>query len=266
MQNIPHQTSGKGTLNSNSGDFHDSSSVSQSTKKLLHALCALSSLTSFGEAAELNVPPGATLQIPGSATLEMGCADLNTAGSAFVNGGAIQQAGTVTIAATGALNAGSGTIQVGGNWTNSGTFNAGSSTVMLMDGCSATPASLNGDTQFNNLVLISQTGRSFVIGAGHNIGVSGSLTIQGTSAAPVNLVTSSQTGQVAYIALAPGATSSVADAIIPPNVSIVDSNPPPNPIPTLGHEGRLIMILVLGLAMVVSRSLFNASSTRARFW
>lgn len=206
------------------------------------------------EAAELSVPAGATLEIPGSARLQMGCADLNTAGSTLVSAGQIQQAGAVTIAATGALNAGSGTIQVGGNWTNSGTFIAGSSTVMFMDGCSATPASLNGDTQYNNLVLISQTGRTFVVEAGRNIGVSGSLTVQGTPAAPVNLVTSSQTGQVAYVTLAAGATYTATDATIPPNVRIVNQTPTPppqpNPIPTLGDWGRLLLMLVLVLTAI----------------
>jgi hypothetical protein len=223
-----------------------------STRFITLRLLACGIFASTVDAAELTVPAGATLQIPGSATLQLGCADLNTAGSALVNAGLIQQAGNVTIAATGALNGGAGTIQVGGNWRNNGTFIAGSGTVMFVDGCSTAPASLAGDTQFNHLILTSQTGRTFVIEAGRNIGVSGSLIVQGTPAAPVNLVTSSQSGQVAYITLAAGATYSATDATIPPNVRIVDPTPPPppppNPIPALGEWGRLWLMLVLALA------------------
>jgi hypothetical protein len=205
-------------------------------------------------AAELNVPAGATLQIPGSAALQLGCADLTTAGTALVNAGQIQQAGNVIISPTGALNGGTGTIQVGGNWNNSGTFIAGSGSVMFVDGCSTAPASLSGDTSFNQLVLTSQIGRTFVIEAGRNIGVTGSLIVQGTSAAPVRLVTSSSTGQVAYVTLAPGASYTATDASIPPTVRIVDPTPPPpppNPIPTLGEWGRGLLMLLLALAAMV---------------
>lgn len=226
------------------------------------ALVFLVALSAFSEAAELRVPIGATLQIPGNAVLQLGCADLSTAGSALVNSGLIHQAGDVNIAATGALHGGSGTIQVGGNWNNSGTFIAGSGTVMFVDDCTSTSASLVGDTQFNNLILTSQIGRTFVIEAGRNIGVSGLLTIQGTPGSPVSLVSSSQTGQVAYITLSPGASSTVSDARIPPNVRIVDSSPPPNPIPTLGVGSRYLMIFLLLLGMTISRTLLTSNPTR----
>jgi hypothetical protein len=222
-----------------------------STLSISLQLLACGGWASTAYSAELTVPAGATLQIPGSAALQLGCADLNTAGSALVNAGLIQQAGNVSIAASGALNGGAGTIQVGGNWSNNGTFIAGSGTVMFVDGCSTAPASLAGDTQFNQLVLTSQIGRTFVIEAGRNIGVNGSLIVQGTPAAPVRLVTSSSTGQVAYVTLAPGASYTATDASIPPTVRIVDPTPPPpppNPIPTLGEWGRLWLMLVLALA------------------
>lgn len=216
------------------------------------SLLACSLWASYAFAAELNVPAGATLQIPGSAALQLGCADLTTAGTALVNAGQIQQAGNVTISPSGALNGGTGTIQVGGNWNNRGTFIAGSGSVMFVDGCSTAPASLSGDTSFNQLVLTSQIGRTFVIEAGRNIGVTGSLIVQGTSAAPVRLVTSSSTGQVAYVTLAPGASYTATDASIPPTVRIVDPTPPPpNPIPTLGEWGRGLLMLLLALAAMV---------------
>lgn len=216
------------------------------------SLLACSLWASYAFAAELNVPAGATLQIPGSAALQLGCADLTTAGTALVNAGQIQQAGNVTISPSGALNGGTGTIQVGGNWNNRGTFIAGSGSVMFVDGCSTAPASLAGDTSFNQLVLTSQIGRTFVIEAGRNIGVTGSLIVQGTSAAPVRLVTSSSTGQVAYVTLAPGASYTATDASIPPTVRIVDPTPPPpNPIPTLGEWGRGLLMLLLALAAMV---------------
>ena len=216
--------------------------------------------------AELTVPAGATLQIPGSAALQLGCADLNTAGLALVNAGLIQQAGNVTISPTGALNGGTGTIQVGGNWSNRGTFIAGSGSVMFVDGCTSAPASLSGDTQFNQLILTSQSGRTFVIEAGRNIGVTGSLIVQGTPAAPVYLVTSSTSGQVAYVTLAPGTSYTATDASIPSTVRIVDPTPPPpppNPIPTLGEWGRGLLMLLLALA-AMARFPMTSHSQRPR--
>lgn len=239
--------------------------LNSAAKCLAHAAITITIhavTTSLAEAAELNVPIGATFQIPGSAVLDLGCADLNSGGVALVESGTILQAGNVSINSAGVLRGGDGTIQVGGSWSNSGTFIAGNGTVAFVDGCTNAPARLNGDTQFNRLILSSQVGRTFVIEAGRNIGISGSLTVQGTPAAPVNLVTSSQTGQVAYITLSPGASSTVSDASIPPNVRIVDSSPPPpNPIPTLGSGGRYVMILLLLLGIILFRPLQKSNST-----
>ena len=54
------------------------------------------------------------------------------------------QARNVTIHPSGLVNGNSATLEVAGDWDNAGTFNAGTSTVQLMDGCGLLSAVVPG--------------------------------------------------------------------------------------------------------------------------
>lgn len=191
--------------------------------------------------AAITVPPGGSLALPSGGALNLGCTDLNVQGNVAVGPGQINQAATVGIAATGVLDGGSGIINAGGNWNNSGVFIPGSGTVVFGDGCSAAPVQVTGNTTFNNLTLSSTGGRIFVIPAGYNITVNGALTLQGTPGLPIQLVSSS--GQTAYIALGPNANVVSSNANVHPNVQIGAA--PAQAIPALGEYGFIILTLLL---------------------
>ncbi|GAA4468491.1 hypothetical protein GCM10023093_26180 [Nemorincola caseinilytica] len=99
----------------------------------------------------------------------------------------VNLAGSMTINAGGTVNAGSSTMTVGGNWTNNGTFTAGTGTVNF----NSTPSHsvtgiMTGANKFNNLTCSSAT--PSVISFSGNVEVAGNLTMSGTgtfSAPPI---------------------------------------------------------------------------------
>lgn len=167
-----------------------------------------------------------------------------------MDSGQIINADSIGIGVLGVLEGGSGSISVGGNWDNSGTFIPGTSTVIFADGCSVTPAQLTGNTTFHNLTLISTNGRTFVFPAGSNITVNGTLTLQGAPGLPIQLVSSS--GQAAVIALGPNAQVVRSNANASPNVQI-GAISSATAIPTLNEYG--LMILALLLASMAARQI-----------
>src|SRR6478735_5561886 len=89
-------------------------------------------------AAQVLVPAGSSLTLP-SGALGLACADLTLQGNMSAGSSQVGIAGNVTIAPTGALSAGAGTLTVGGNWANTGNFSAGTGTVAFVDGCTSSP-------------------------------------------------------------------------------------------------------------------------------
>lgn len=194
-------------------------------------------------AAQVTVPSGSTLTIPPGGTLDLGCTPLNVQGNLLVGAGQVTQAAGIGIAASGVLNGGSGTVNVSGDWNNAGTFIAGTGTVVMSTGCAATSIQLLGDTVFNNLVITSASGGTFIIPAGHNITVNGTLTLLGTGGSPLSLISSS--GQTAYIALGPGAHVVTTNATVSPGVQIGAAAVAAQGIPTLDEYGVIILSLLL---------------------
>ncbi len=92
----------------------------------------------------------------------------------------------MTVSPAGVLSGDSATLEVAGDWDNAGTFNAGTSTVQMVDGCGLLSAVVAGDTTFANLDMTTSSGflYSFVFGSTQT--VTGSLTLLGAAA---NLLT-----------------------------------------------------------------------------
>ena len=79
------------------------------------------------QATQVVVPPGALVTIP-AGTVSLGCGDLYVQGSLLAGASQFGGVRDVTIAATGVLDGGTGTLTLGGNWTNGGAFQAGTGT------------------------------------------------------------------------------------------------------------------------------------------
>lgn len=189
----------------------------------------------------INVPVGGSMDVPAGGTMNLGCSTLNVQGTFNVNSGQLSGAGGVTIAATGTVN-GQGTMSVSGNWSNSGAFAPGTGTVVFTDGCAVGPIQITGTTVFNNLTLTSSNGRTFVIPAGANVTVNGTLTLLGASGQPISLVSSA--GQTAVINLGPSAHVVQNFVNVGGNVQIGALSSPQS-IPTLNEYGLIILSLLL---------------------
>jgi len=137
-------------------------------------------------ATGLSIGAGSTMQL-GDALLSLGCNDLH-------------------IEPTGTLQAQASTIELAGNWDNRGTFDAGTGTVLLDDGC-GTPeiASVLGSNTFFDLRATTSTGKTVQFAAGATQTVLDGLTLMG---APGNrlVIRSTIPGQQAFLNLVPSAS------------------------------------------------------------
>lgn len=99
--------------------------------------------------------------------------------------------GNVTIdgsrAFKGLITAGASNWNVGGNWSNSGTFTAGTSTVTF----NGTNQSITGNTTFNNLTKSVATARTLTFAASSTTTVNGTATLNGASGQLLTLASSS---------------------------------------------------------------------------
>ena len=87
--------------------------------------------------------------------------------------------GAVTIASGATLNATSGTFNVGGNWSNSGTFTSGTNTnTVTFDGTSGTKTITSGGDSFNNITF-NDGGNDATFELEDALDVNGNLTITG---------------------------------------------------------------------------------------
>lgn len=191
--------------------------------------------------AQIHIPPGGSISVSSGGSMNLGCTALTVQGIFNVSG-QVSSIGDVDIGVGGNINGEQGTLTVSGNWNNSGTFNAGTGNVVFTDGCAVGPLKLSGTAVFNNLTLTSANGRTFVIPAGSNITVLGTLTLQGVSGQPIHLISSS--GQTAIINLGPNAQVIRSYVDVNPHVQIGAA---PQGIPTLGEYGLILLALLVAL-------------------
>lgn len=223
--------------------------------------------------ADLVIPAGGNVAIAGG-TLDLGCGDIVVAGALQIGGGLARNVRNVTIQPGGTLDGGSGTITLSGNWSNTGSFVAGTSTVSFVDaaGCSTT-STITGNTTFFNLSLVSTAGKTYAIQAGSTQTIAGNLTIQGVSGTPIRIV-STNPGFQASTDLLPGGTQSILHVDVRDNWGVGQVLAPGQTnegngtnfpgwfgalvaaivVPTLDWAGlALLAILVVGLGMVAAR-------------
>jgi hypothetical protein len=155
--------------------------------------------------AQVVVPSGAAFSL-GGGNLDLGSTSLQVGGSFAVGSGNVQNADSVAILSGGNLDGGSGTLTLFGDWSNAGTFAAGTSTVNFIDGVAQ--ANISGNSAFDNARFVSANGKNYVFAVGTTQSVSGLLTILGTSTQGIQF-RSSTAGQVANINLLPGGSQNI---------------------------------------------------------
>ncbi len=145
------------------------------------AFALLLALPASASASVVTVGSGASMDLS-TGSLDLGCADLTVTGTLSAGTSGFTQARDVTIDPTGVVNGNSATLEVAGDWDNSGTFNAGTSAVQLVDGCGLASAVIAGDTTFANLDMTTTSGFLYSFVAGSTQTVTSSLTLLGTEA------------------------------------------------------------------------------------
>lgn len=156
--------------------------------------------------AQVVVPSGAAFSL-GGGSLDLGNTSLQVGGSFAVGSGNVQNVDSVSILAGGTLDGGSGTLTLFGDWSNAGTFTAGTGTVNFVDG-SVTQSNVSGNSTFDNASFVSTNGKNYVFAVGTTQSVSGLLTILGTSMQGIQF-RSSTPGQVANIDLLGGGSQNI---------------------------------------------------------
>jgi hypothetical protein len=168
-------------------------------------------LFASGADCSISIPAGGRMSLNGGA-IDLGCTDLAVGGNLQLGSGAATAVRNLTISAgtppEGTLDAGSGAIAFGGNWSNAGNFSAGSSHVQLVDACAAS-STFTGTTTFYDLSLISNVGKVITVSPSITLFTLHALTILGTAANPIQ-ITSGLPANVGYMNLAPGGTQNIA--------------------------------------------------------
>ena len=168
---------------------------------------AAASLPAHDAQADLLVPSGGQYTTNPGLT-DLACTDVVVAGTLFVNSGSLINVRHLTIQPGGTIDGGSGVIQLGGDWTNQGTFTAGTGTVQFRGLCGLASATIGGSTTFFNASFVSSTGKNYVFGVGSTQTVTGLLEIVGSAALPIQF-RSGTPGQTAFINLVGAGTQSI---------------------------------------------------------
>lgn len=182
------------------------------TSRCGSGVCGLAALLLMGSAdCSVTVPAGARLTLNGGA-MHLGCTDLTVGGNLRLGNGMTSGVRNLAIAAgtapEGSLDADSGSIQLGGNWSNGGNFNAGTGQVQVVDACGA-GSSFDRTTTFHDLSLSSNLGKIITVPPGITLFALHALTIQGTLANPIQ-ITSGVPTNAGYLHLAAGGTQNIA--------------------------------------------------------
>jgi len=142
--------------------------------------------------------------------LNLGCGDLVVAGNLQADNGTLNRIRNTDVQVGGVLDGRQGEFYVTGNWNNQGTFNSGTSSVNMIDGCSVAEATLSGDSRFRNILLSSDTGKQYNIESGSTQQVTNALAIQGQANLRL-ILRSTNPGQAGYLDLSLDGTQDIDD-------------------------------------------------------
>lgn len=135
--------------------------------------------------ADLVVPVGASIQLNGG-TLALGDSSLDLGGTLDLGSGASIGITNLSTLPGSLLAAGSGLIELSGDWSVQGTFNAGSGAVNFVDALAGV-SNLYGSNTFHTLSLVSAIGKHVVVEPASIQRIAQQLVIQGTAALPIQI-------------------------------------------------------------------------------
>jgi len=224
-----------------------------------------------GALADFTVPTGAVVSL-GGGNVDLGCTDVTNAGTLNIGTGSLA-ARNLAIPAGGVFRANQGSTAVAGNFSDAGTFNAGTGVVRFVDGCALNSAIVSGGTNFYDARFNSLVGKNYLFAVGTTQAVGHLLEINGTSPAPIQF-RSTAAGQVAFINLSVAGTQSISHVgvsdvwatgqALAPALTNEGGTGNANrwfgasaatsaaPIPMLGDAGLIFLIVTLGSVSLVT--------------
>jgi len=248
-------------------------------RKFVWGLAAALSL-SAPAFADLTIPGGGSFDLAGG-TMDLGCTDVSVAGNLTLGAGTLINVRNFTVLAGGSVNAGSGQISLAGNWANSGSFAAGTSSVKFVDAPACAAAStISGNTSFYALSFVSTIGKIYSFAVGSTQRIAYLLTVTGTSATPIQLRSTSAgaSANIDLVGLQSMNELAVNDLVatgvwLAPyliNRSTTSSTvrwfgePDYARIPTLNSAMLALLMLLLGIATVFASGARRPSNPRSR--
>ncbi len=159
--------------------------------------------------AQLNIGAGASVDA-GSGTINMNCSDVNVTGVMNIGSGQLQKATDISIVPGALLQGDNGVINYSGDWRNTGSFQAGHSSVNLTDDCNTGTSHIVGDSDFYRFL------RELSVAAGSEQGFLGGLQLVGTGQGRINLH-SSVNDSPAFFVLGDNATQQIANVDVRDN-------------------------------------------------
>lgn len=188
----------------------ESRSMGPIALRLLAAACLASPMTAGAAFAQsITVGAGSTLSLS-NATVDLGCSDLVVAGTTNLGSAVVSQAVDVSIPTGGTLNGGSSSLAVTGDWSRTGSFNAGTGTVDFGDGCGTSSSTISDSSTFNDLNVTTSSGKQVFFEAGATTTVNGAFTASGAAGNQL-LVASTSPGSEAFLSLASAAMGDFVD-------------------------------------------------------
>ncbi len=172
--------------------------------------CVLASAGGALAVGRITVGAGSTVNLS-DAAVRMGCGDFTVEDSAAaaIGAGTLGRVRDVRIeGSTGALRMAAGLLEFSGMWTVAGSFEPGSGTVTVVDGCADGPAVVNGDNGFYNFIITSSRGQEVKFEAGTTQTISNRFQSTGQDGMRT-LLRSTAAGQAAFVCLDPGGTQMV---------------------------------------------------------
>lgn len=157
--------------------------------------------------AAITIGAGSTLNF-GDAAVDLGCQDLTVAGQVVGTTGGLRSIAHLSIAGGGSLAPAAGSVSLGGNFSNTGSFVAGTSRLAIVDTCGQGISRVSGATGFYDFRVTTTAGKQLVLPAGLTQTITHALTFQGAAGSSLNIVSSSA-GVHALLAVNAAATQTI---------------------------------------------------------
>ena len=132
-----------------------------SIKRPFRAFALLLALAAESAVASVTIGSGSTVNFA-DGTFDFGCQDMAIAGQATGTAETLRSIVNLIISSGGGLAPGAGTIWLGGDFANAGTFVPGTSRVNVVDTCGSGISRVSGATNFYEFAVVSNSGKQLV--------------------------------------------------------------------------------------------------------